>query len=190
MEIKRGEIYLCDLGEGQGSVQGGYRPVLIIQSDKINNASPTVLVAPITSVIKRKELYSHMMLDTDCGLSKLSMILFEQLRSVNVSNLKKYVGKIEDKEKVRAMNNSIKKTLGLWHYREERTGDIRCLCKRHLDEYKTASSYMIKRLQPTQVIKEKCDKCNNLGYDYIFIDKEEALRKRGGSCGKRESKQM
>ena len=184
LNIRRGEIYFCDLGEGQGSIQGGYRPVLIIQSDKINNVSPTVLVAPITSVIKREELYSHMILNSDCGLDKLSMVLFEQLRTVNACSLKKYIGKVDGKESIRVMNNSIKKTLGLWHYKEERTGDVRCLCKRHLDEYKTASSCMIKRLQPTQVIKEKCDKCNNFGYDYIFYDKEEVLRKRGSSYGK------
>lgn len=174
--VKRGEIYFCDLGEEKGSVQGGYRPVLIVQANRINTNSSTVLVAPITSVEKKNTNF-HISLGTDCGLAKQSMVLFEQIRVVNVSELKKYIGQISQQEYIRLMNTSLKKTFGLWRYREERTGDVRCLCKKHLDEYKNMPNYIIKRFQPTQVIKDKCDKCNNLGYDYMFFEKENVLRK-------------
>lgn len=60
--IKKGEIYFCDLGEDRGSVQGGYRPVLVIQANNLTTESSTVLVAPITSVIKRTDLFSHLII--------------------------------------------------------------------------------------------------------------------------------
>lgn len=176
--ITRGEIYFCDLGEDKGSVQGGYRPVIVMQANKLTIESSTVLVAPITSAIKRTDLFSHLIITERCGLEKNSMILFEQIRPVNIYELKDYIGKITMIECWRLITTALKKTLGLWHYPKIKSGDIRCLCSKHLDEYKQLPNYIIRRFQPTQNIRDKCDKCDNLGYDYTFFEKKSVLRKK------------
>ena len=74
-KIKWGEIYTCDLGKMKGSVQCGVRPVLVVQTNKLNGSSPTVVVAVITSVRKREDIASHIPLETDCGLNEPSMVI-------------------------------------------------------------------------------------------------------------------
>ena len=82
--IKRGEIRLCDLGEGYGSIQGGVRPVLIVQNNKGNKYSPTALVCPITSKTRYKaKLPTHMILTKNMGLKQTSLLLTEQIITVN-----------------------------------------------------------------------------------------------------------
>ena len=83
-KIKRGEIKLCDLGEGYGSIQGGVRPVLIVQNNKGNKYSPTALVCPITSKTRYKaKLPTHMILTKNMGLKQTSLLLTEQIITVN-----------------------------------------------------------------------------------------------------------
>ena len=83
-KIKRGEIRLCDLGEGYGSIQGGVRPVLIVQNNKGNKYSPTALVCPITSKTRYKaKLPTHMVLTKNMGLKQTSLLLTEQIITVN-----------------------------------------------------------------------------------------------------------
>lgn len=152
--IKRGEIYFCDLGEDKGSVQGGYRPVIVMQANRLTVESSTVLVAPITSVIKRTDLFSHLIITERCGLEKNSMILFEQIRPVNIYELKDYIGKITMFECWRLITTALKKTLGLWHYPKIKSGDIRCLCSKHLEEYKQLKWANIDLVNGTIWIKE------------------------------------
>lgn len=76
-KIKWGEIYTCDLGTMKGSVQCGIRPVLVVQTNKLNCSSPTVVVAVITSVRKREDIASHIPLETNCGLKEPSMVMLE-----------------------------------------------------------------------------------------------------------------
>ncbi len=184
VKVKRGEIYMCDLGEDKGSIQGGYRPVLVVQANKLNEESSIALVAPLSSVLKRMNLYSHIILNKGCGLDKPSVVLLEQIRPVNISELSQRVGEIKFKEYWRLLNTTLRKTFGLWHYQKERTGDVRCLCHKHLQEYKMMPEYIVKRFEPTQVVKDTCDKCNNLGYDYLIFEKEDVLKKRGIYYGK------
>lgn len=83
-KIKRGEIRLCDLGESYGSIQGGVRPVLIVQNDKGNKYSPTALICPITSKTKYKsKLPTHMVLPKSIGLKQTSLLLTEQIITIN-----------------------------------------------------------------------------------------------------------
>ena len=83
-KIKRGEIRLCDLGEGYGSIQGGVRPVLIVQNNKGNKYSPLAIVCPITSKTKYKtKLPTHMVLNKNLGLKETSLLLTEQIITVN-----------------------------------------------------------------------------------------------------------
>lgn len=184
IKVKRGEIYMCDLGDDKDSIQGGYRPVLVVQTNKLNEESSIALVAPLSSVLKRMNLYSHIILNKGCGLDKPSVVLLEQIRAVNISELSQRVGEIKFKEYWRLLNTVLRKTFGLWYYQKERTGDVRCLCHKHLQEYKLMPEYIVKRFEPTQVVKDTCDKCNNLGFDYLIFEKEDALKKRGIKNGK------
>ena len=89
-EIKRGQIYMADLNPVIGSEQGGIRPVVIIQNDRGNYFSPTVIVAAITGQVK-KELPTHTKIKTT-GLPKESTALLEQIRTVDKTRLLEKIG--------------------------------------------------------------------------------------------------
>ena len=83
MQVKRGDIYYADLRPVVGSEQGGVRPVLIVQNDVGNRYSPTVIAAAITSQKEKSKLPTHIELDSkNCGLSKDSVVLLEQIRTI------------------------------------------------------------------------------------------------------------
>ena len=92
-KIKRGDIYYANLNPVIGSEQGGTRPVLIISNDIGNKHSPTVIVAPITSRVHTKaKLPTHTLIKDFEDLDKNSIILFEQIRTIDKQRLRKYVG--------------------------------------------------------------------------------------------------
>ena len=96
MNIKRGEIYYADLSPVIGSEQGGVRPVLIIQNDVGNKYSPTVIAAAITSQRDKTNLPTHIKVDADdCGLSKDSIVLLEQVRTIDKQRLKERMGSLD-----------------------------------------------------------------------------------------------
>ena len=89
MTVKRGDIYYADLSPVIGSEQGGMRPVLIVQNDVGNKYSPTVIAAAITSQKDKSNLPTHIKLETDnCGLSKESIVLLEQIRTIDKNRAK------------------------------------------------------------------------------------------------------
>ncbi|HZJ82782.1 MAG TPA: type II toxin-antitoxin system PemK/MazF family toxin [Clostridia bacterium] len=91
--IKRGDIYYADLSPVVGSEQGGVRPVLIVQNDIGNRYSPTVIVAAITSQIHKGKLPTHIEISaSDYGLPKDSVILLEQIRTIDKRRLKEKIG--------------------------------------------------------------------------------------------------
>lgn len=93
-EIKRGQIYYCDLSPVVGSEQGGHRPVLIIQNDVGNRYSPTVIGAIITSRKTKANLPTHIWLNCECGLPKESMVECEQVRTLDKKRLKEFMGTV------------------------------------------------------------------------------------------------
>ena len=96
MNIKRGEIYYADLSPVVGSEQGGIRPVLIIQNDVGNRYSPTVIAAAITSQCDKTRLPTHISVDAnDCGLAKDSIVLLEQVRTIDKQRLKEKMGSLD-----------------------------------------------------------------------------------------------
>lgn len=96
MNIKRGEIYYADLSPVIGSEQGGIRPVLIIQNDVGNKYSPTVIAAAITSQRDKTKLPTHITVDAvGCGLSKDSIVLLEQVRTIDKKRLKEKMGSLD-----------------------------------------------------------------------------------------------
>lgn len=110
--MKRGDIYLLDLKEPIGSIQAGLRPVIVIQNDIGNLYSPTTIVCGITSVDK-KWLPTHCKIHRNGGLLKSSIVLGEQIFTVNKSDLDKYVGTITDTPTLKRLNRCVLLSLGL-----------------------------------------------------------------------------
>ena len=111
--IKRGDIYYADLNPVIGSEQGGKRPVLIISNDVGNKHSPTVIVAAITSRVHTKaKLPTHTAVKDLEGLSKDSIILLEQIRTIDKKRLQEYVGTL-DSEHIRTADKALSVSLGL-----------------------------------------------------------------------------
>ena len=95
--VKRGEIYYADLSPVVGSEQGGIRPVLIVQNDIGNKYSPTVIAAAITSKINKAKMPTHIELNAmEYGLNKDSVILLEQIRTIDKRRLRERTGMIDD----------------------------------------------------------------------------------------------
>lgn len=109
--VYRGELYYADLSPVCGSEQGGLRPVVIIQNDLGNKHAPTTIIAPITSRTTKKPLPTHIAF-CGCGLSKDSVILMEQIRTIDKERLKQKMGCLPP-EKLEAVDRAIKVSLGL-----------------------------------------------------------------------------
>lgn len=113
MTIRRGDIYYADLSPVVGSEQGGVRPVLILQNDVGNKYSPTVIAAAITSRMGKTKLPTHIDIYVDrVGLQKDSVILLEQMRTIDKQRLGEKMGHL-DNETMAAVNNAIRISLGL-----------------------------------------------------------------------------
>ena len=96
MVVKRGDIFYADLSPVIGSEQGGIRPVLIIQNNIGNKFSPTVIVAAITSQHSKANLPTHISLSAQgCGLAKDSVVLLEQIRTLDKKRLKEKMGSLD-----------------------------------------------------------------------------------------------
>lgn len=111
MEIVRGDIFYADLSPAVGSEQGGLRPVIILQNNVGNKHAPTTIVAPITSRLSKKPLPTHITFN-GCGLPKDSVILMEQIRTIDKGRLKQKMGRLTN-EKWEVVNEAIKISLGL-----------------------------------------------------------------------------
>ena len=171
-KVKRGEIYLYDFGTNEGSIQNGLRPALVVQCDEGNKASCTTVIAAMTTVIKKRYLPSHIILGDRFGLKEPSMVMLEQLRTVNQADLLEYIGRIDDEHCMKKINIGVKKALGLWVDKPYRKpADMRCLCVKCLESYKNSPNYIVKRLDPFAKAKDKCDKCQSYGYDYLVIER-------------------
>lgn len=113
MTIKRGEIYLADLSPVVGSEQGGQRPVLIVQNDIGNKYSPTVIIVAITAQISKSKLPTHVELSAEeNGLNKDSVILCEQLRTIDKKRLLQLIGHL-DSSYMEKVNDALFISLGL-----------------------------------------------------------------------------
>ena len=113
-EIRRGDLYYADLSPVVGSEQGGIRPVLIIQNDLGNKYSPTVIAAAITSQTNKAKLPTHIELgENTSGLKSNSVVLTEQIRTIDKSRLKEKIGHIEDNHIINQLNNALGVSFGL-----------------------------------------------------------------------------
>lgn len=111
--IYRGDIYYADLSPVTGSEQGGIRPVLILQNDVGNSHSPTVIAAAITGYVKGKRQPTHVRLrGAACGLFRDSTVLLEQIRTLDSSRLREYMGSVGN-DKMREVDDALRVSVGL-----------------------------------------------------------------------------
>lgn len=111
--VKRGDIYYADLSPVVGSEQGGVRPVLIIQNDIGNKYSPTVIAAAITSQINKAKMPTHIELSAkEYGLNKDSVVLLEQIRTIDKKRLREKTGHLDDKL-MSSVNSALAVSFGL-----------------------------------------------------------------------------
>ena len=114
MIVKRGDMFYADLSPVVDSEQGGIRPVLIVQNDMGNKYSPTVIAAAITSQTSKNKLPTHIEIDSKlCGLKSDSVVLAEQIRTIDKSRLKEKIGRIDDEKTLDKINNAIGVSFGL-----------------------------------------------------------------------------
>ncbi|MGM0397270.1 MAG: type II toxin-antitoxin system PemK/MazF family toxin [Bacillota bacterium] len=113
MIVKRGDIYYADLSPVIGSEQGGVRPILVIQNDVGNKYSPTIIIAAITSQINKARLPTHVEITAqDFGLPKDSVVLLEQIRTIDKKRLREKIGKF-DEDMMRKVDQALKTSVGL-----------------------------------------------------------------------------
>lgn len=113
MDVKRGEVFYADLSPVVGSEQGGVRPVLIVQNDVGNRYSPTVIAAAITSRQDKTKLPTHINLGAQtCGLQKDSVVLLEQVRTLDKRRLREKMGEIDSGD-MRRINQALQVSFGL-----------------------------------------------------------------------------
>ncbi|HIU51131.1 MAG TPA: type II toxin-antitoxin system PemK/MazF family toxin [Candidatus Merdicola faecigallinarum] len=114
MIIKRGDMFYADLSPVIGSEQGGIRPVLIIQNDMGNKYSPTVIAAAITSQKSKNKLPTHIEINSEnSGLKSDSIVLTEQIRTIDKSRLREKIGHIDDTSVIHKINNALGVSFGL-----------------------------------------------------------------------------
>ena len=113
MMVKKGDLYFADLSPVVGSEQGGIRPVLVVQNDIGNRYSPTIIVAAVTSQKNKAQLPTHVEIEAaDNGLSRNSVVLLEQLRTIDKSRLKERIGTL-DQEVMPDVNEALSVSLGI-----------------------------------------------------------------------------
>lgn len=111
--VKRGDLYYADLSPVIGSEQGGVRPVIVIQNDIGNRYSPTIIVAAVTSQINKAKLPTHIEIEAyRYGLTKDSVVLLEQVRTIDKKRLKEKIGRFDD-DVMKKIDEALKMSLGL-----------------------------------------------------------------------------
>ena len=124
MSVRRGDIYYADLSPVVGSEQGGLRPVLIVQNDMGNRHSPTVIAAAITSRMGKAKLPTHIDIYAErVGLAKDSVILLEQVRTIDKKRLREKMGHLDD-ELMTEVDRAISVSFGLPGARETRGSSV------------------------------------------------------------------
>ena len=121
--IRRGDLFYADLNPVVGSEQGGIRPVLVIQNDVGNHFSPTVVAAAITSRKAKNSLPTHILLENVPGLAPTSLLLLDQLRTIDRKRLRGYIGRIS-KEKMLEIDAALAISIGIGYPNERRTHNV------------------------------------------------------------------
>lgn len=177
----RGDVYQVDLGKRVGSVESGVRPAVILQNNKGNRFSRTLIIVPLTSEIKKINLPVHVLLGKVDGLPQPMMALCEQITTVDKSQVLNCFGQLSSRSMAQ-VEEALDISLALRsHAREtERRNEmLLTLCKHHLQPFFDDPSYRVRRRDSTQE-KEPCVMCNAPGYDYMIRNVNKAHVPRSG----------
>ena len=168
--IRRGDIFMADLNPIIGSDQEGYRPVVIIQNNVGNKHNPTVIIASITSKTGVKaKLPTHYYIDAEDGLELPSIVLLEQLRTVDKRRLGNFIVHLSEKH-ICGINHALAVSIGLIESVPKKL--ILCLCSTCADNFYGTGAYYLRRIDPVQTAKDTCTSCNSRkGLDYEVIRK-------------------
>lgn len=186
-EVLRGQMYYADLDPVIGSEQGGNRPVLVIQNNVGNRHSPTIIIAPITTRVKKLHQPTHIGIPPYFGLPKNSMAMLEQIRTIDKGRLGSYVGCLND-DVMDYVDKALGISVGLHgpvekeqklHTngpRDDMLGEmVLTLCGTCLKQFICSPEHIVKRINRTQA-KEPCMYCHVWdGYDYRIIHKKKDL---------------
>ena len=169
--IKRGSLFYCGLPKKKGSIQRKKRPVMIVQNDVGNIYSPTVIVAPITSVLKKQNIPTHIPIGSEFGLLNDSILLIEQLTTVDKKCIYDFIG-VASKEFMRQVDKAIAVSVGITETfnLSEFTA---CLCPNCLQYFFSSHNYEILRTDKFQKEKSLCTYCRQEeGYNYIISERK------------------
>lgn len=181
-KVLRGQMYFSNLDPVIGSEQGGNRPVLIIQNDVGNSSSPTVIVAPITTKIKKMGQLTHICIPPHFGLPRRSMVMLEQIRTIDKSRLGNYVGCLDD-DVMDYIDEALGISVGLRDFsgqddepKEEVPSEmVLTLCGTCLRQFTLSPEHIVRRIDRAQT-KELCTYCHvRGGYDYRITHKKKRM---------------
>lgn len=164
----RGDLYYADLGQGIGSEQNGNRPVVIIQNNVGNRYSPTVIVAAITSKANVKaKLPTHYFIQPESGLNLPSIVLLEQIRTIDKRRLSGYIGKLEERH-IRGINHALAISIGLIEPIPDQL--TLCLCGACADGFRSTGAFSLRQVDSRQAEKDTCVYCKQRsGVEYQVI---------------------
>ena len=166
----RGDMYYADLGKGIGSEQEGYRPVVIIQNNVGNKHSPTVIIASITSKRDAKaKLPTHYLIGAEDGLEMPSLVLLEQLRTIDKRRLSSFIGHLSEKH-IQGINHALAVSVGLIESIPNKL--ILCLCRTCAENFYGSGAFVLRRVNADQTEQDTCTYCNSRkGFDYEIARK-------------------
>lgn len=174
--ILRGDIYYADLGPVVGSEQNGPRPVVVLQNNTGNRYSPTVIVATVTSrCSSKKHLPTHVGL-SEVFLPNNSIVLLEQIRTIDKLRLKDYLGKL-DKSTMQRIERALAISLGMACGRKyNNKNEIHLsLCDACAQQFYNSPAHSIRRSNISQSVKETCTYCGyRKGFDFLVKRKDES----------------
>ena len=169
-EIRRGDVFVVDLEPVSGSEQGGTRPCVVLQNTVGNKYSPTVILAPITSRLKKRDMPTRVMLPQGNGFSSNSMILLEHIRTVDKRRLKKHIKSLEP-ELMDKVDAALAISIGLSKPKYEEME--LCLCPACVKQFINTDLFIVKKSEDAQGDKDICYYCNaHDGFDYRIINKK------------------
>ena len=164
----RGQLFYADLGGGIGSEQQGLRPVVIIQNNIGNKHSPTVIVAAVSSKTKTKaKLPTHFNIGPESGLERPSIVLLEQLRTIDKQRLGSYIGQLSLPQ-VRELNHALAISIGL--IKPVPSKLTLCLCDACANDFRGTGAFTLRKIGTEQMGKEVCVYCRQHNGDAYEIE--------------------
>lgn len=174
-QVYRGDIFYASLDPVIGSEQGGKRPVIIVRGNSNNPNNSVITIAPVTTELKKEFLGTHFIIDEDCNLPEKSMLLGEQIRSIDVERLGEYVGSISYNTMIR-IEEHLKYGIGINPDEDPYKFETE-LCVSCAKRFYNGNRYIIFRKDKFDRAKGTCSCCGKRkAHRYIFIRKNKMRR--------------